>query len=74
MFGTKIRVLRMKRGKTTQPSRLLLGFKLIHQIEEIIHRGYFIVGARLVAVKLGSPNAACHWFWSKNQRSPCVLL
>jgi hypothetical protein len=44
MFGTKIRVLQMKRVKTTRPSRLLLGFKLIHQIEEIVHRGYFIVG------------------------------
>jgi hypothetical protein len=44
MFGTKIRVLQMKRAKTTQPSRLLLGCKSIHQIEEIVHRGYFIVG------------------------------
>jgi hypothetical protein len=40
-------------AKTNRPSRLLLGFKLIHQIEEIVHRGYFIVGARMVGVKLG---------------------
>jgi len=31
----------------------------MHQIEEIVHRGYFIVGARLVGVKLGSSTLAC---------------
>jgi hypothetical protein len=45
-------VQRKTRGKTKRPSRLLLGFKLMHQIEEIAHRGYFIVGARSVVVKL----------------------